>query len=141
MVITNTNPSSIYYYKENVSNHEYKMHQHVYELGIVNIPKVIDYNKTTKVMKMLRVGPMSVSDFYGELITHVPPYLLFAIREIITKLYDNGIIYPDITGYNFIEHDGKVWIIDFEHAKYMNDYQKFTIKFVNGVKQWNPEFR
>ena len=38
----------VYYTKENVSLCEYKMHKLVYNLHIVNIPKIISYNKETK---------------------------------------------------------------------------------------------
>ena len=42
----------VYYTKENVSLKEYKIHAYVYDLGIVDIPKIISYDKKTKMMKM-----------------------------------------------------------------------------------------
>ena len=50
----------IYYTKENVSFNEYKIHKYVYNLDIVNIPKIKSYDKKTKQMKMVRVGTMNV---------------------------------------------------------------------------------
>ena len=61
------------YTKENVSIHEYEIHQYVYNLGIVNVPRIIEYNPFTKRMVMVRVGEMNISDFYGEKAKHKSP--------------------------------------------------------------------
>ena len=73
----------------------------------------------------------------------IPDYIFAKIREIILKLYNNGILYPDITGYNFIEHksNGKVYILDFEHVTYVDQGENdFVTKFLNGYDGWNPDF-
>lgn len=132
-----------HYIKENVSLNEYQIHQHVYDLNIVNIPKIISYNEKTKQMTMVKVGKMNVSDFYGDLAENIDDELFSKIRKIIKTLYDNNILYIDITGYNFIEDEenDKLWIVDFEHAtlnpKIKND---FVEKFLKGANEWNPEF-
>jgi tRNA A-37 threonylcarbamoyl transferase component Bud32 len=133
----------VYYTKENVSLNEYKIHKYVYNLGIVNIPKIKSYDKKTKQMKMVRVGTMSVSDYYGELAEHIDDELFAKIRNIIRTLYEHDILYIDITGYNFIENDKKIWIIDFEHATYNHPRKtdKFVEKFLAGHNGWNPEFK
>ena len=132
----------VYYTKENVSLCEYKIHKYVYNLDIVKVPKIKSYNKKTKQMKMVRVGAMSVSDYYGESAEHISDELFARIRNIIQTLYDHDILYIDITGYNFIENNNKLWIIDFEHATY--NYPKktdeFVKKFLEGHNGWNPEF-
>ena len=132
----------VYYTKENVSLCEYKIHKYVYNLDIVKVPKIKSYNKKTKQMKMVRVGAMSVSDYYGETAEHISDELFARIRNIIQTLYDHDILYIDITGYNFIENNNKLWIIDFEHATY--NYPKktdeFVKKFLEGHNGWNPEF-
>ncbi len=132
----------VYYTKENVSLCEYKIHKYVYNLKIVNIPKIKSYNKQTKQMKMVRVGTMSVSDYYGETAEHISDELFASIRTIIKTLYDHNILYIDITGYNFIENDKKLWIIDFEHATYNHPRKtdEFVEKFLEGHNGWNPEF-
>jgi tRNA A-37 threonylcarbamoyl transferase component Bud32 len=132
----------VYFTKENVSLCEYKIHKYVYNLDIVKVPKIKSYNKKTKQMKMVRVGAMSVSDYYGETAEHISDELFARIRNIIQTLYDHDILYIDITGYNFIENNNKLWIIDFEHATY--NYPKktdeFVKKFLEGHNGWNPEF-
>ena len=131
----------VYYTKENVSLKEYKIHAYVYDLNIVNIPKIIHYDKKTKQMKMVKVGTMNVSDFYGEKAEHVSMELFEKIRSVIKTLYEHNILYIDITGYNFIECENKLWIIDFEHAKYnAKRKNKFVEKFLEGTNEWNPKF-
>ena len=132
----------IYYTKENVSLCEYKIHKYVYNLKIVNVPKIKSYNKNTKQMKMVRVGTMSVSDYYGDSAEHIDDELFARIRNIIRILYEHDILYIDITGYNFIENGNKLWIIDFEHATYNHPRKtdEFVEKFLEGHNGWNPEF-
>jgi len=125
------------YTKRNVSQHEYDIYKTVVELSIVNIPPIISYDADEKILVTERVGEMNVADMYGDKITDQPAYIIEGIRDIISALYKNGIIYPDITGYNFIEGDRKIWIVDFGHATYVN---RFVLGFINGETAWNPDF-
>jgi tRNA A-37 threonylcarbamoyl transferase component Bud32 len=50
--------------KKGVEMHEYKMHDYVYDLHIVNIPKIISYNKTKKELVMEKITGSNLSDFY-----------------------------------------------------------------------------
>jgi len=142
MYPTKLKDEDVYYTKENVSLCEYKIHKYVYNLNIVNIPKIKSYNRKTKQLKMVRVGTMSLSDYYGETAEHVSDELFAKIRNIIQTLYDHDILYIDITGYNFIENDNKLWIIDFEHATYNHPRKtnEFVERFLEGHNGWNPEF-
>ena len=125
------------YTKYNVKKHEYIMHKYVYDLHVVNIPKIISYNEKEQIMIMEKINNMNISDFYGEKSHNVPKHIFNEIRNIIKILYDNNIQYPDITGYNFIDCDNKIWIIDFEHATFISP---FVVDFINGTNTWNPEF-
>jgi len=136
------NIDNLYYVKQNVLPHEYNMHKYVYGMNIVNTPEIISYDEINRIMTMRKINNMCVSDMYGENSEDIDEYLFDKIRHIIKTLYDNNIMYPDITGYNFIEYDNKVWIIDFEHSKICNNIKnKFINKFINGLNQWNPEFK
>ena len=140
--------------KKCVSEEEYIIYKYVFDLNIVNIPKLINYDKDKKIMTTEKIMSLDLSNNYGEeledLNDNQKEYIYDNIREIIITLYKNNIIYPDITGYNFIEDkDGKIWIIDFEHAiKFNNneehdeDYNvEFVKKFMGGLNSWNPDFR
>ena len=125
--------SDIYYIKENVSLKEYKLHAYVYDLKIVNIPKIIHCNKKTFKMIMAKVGTISVAEHYGESADNISEELFSRIRDIIRTLYEHNILYSDITGYNFIENDNKLWIINFENAQYNpKRINKFVEQFLNG---------
>ena len=118
------------YIKSNVLPHEYYMHKYVYELGIVNIPKIIAYDHERHVLVIEKIKNMCISDWYGAESNKIEPELFDKIRNIIKKLADNNIEYSDITGYNFIEHNNQIWIIDFEHSKVITGkLNKFVINF------------
>lgn len=132
--------------KSNVEFTEYAIHKIVYNLGIIKVPKIFHYDKQEKKMTMQKVNNDCLSNIYGENAEDIPPQIFSQVRDIITKLHYHHIEYPDITGYNFMEDfNGKVWIIDFGHAK-CRDIENpiedpFIINFINGLNAWNPEFR
>lgn len=132
--------------KHNVGEKEYKTHKLIYNLKIVNAPKIYSYDKKNKIMVMEKIFGMNISDEYGEDAISVPPEIFRTCQEIIKNLYNMGIGYPDITGYNFIHYNNKMYIIDFEHCSFFsNQHTKkldpFIIKFINGLCEWNPKYR
>jgi tRNA A-37 threonylcarbamoyl transferase component Bud32 len=94
-------------------------------------------------MVMEKIDNMNLSDMYGEEDHMIDEYYFDEIRTIIKTLAENNIEYPDITGYNFIEYDKKIWIIDFEHASIFkkNIKSSFVNKFIKGSNRWNPDFK
>lgn len=129
--------------KKNVSLHEYKIHKYIYDLNIVNCPKIISYNRKTKELVMEKINNMCIADFYGELVENIPDSIFEKIREIIITLHEHNIIYEDITGYNFIEFKDDIWIIDFEHSKIKkkNDKNNFVDLFISSkTKCWNNNY-
>ena len=132
--------------KINVEENEYKMHQIIYNLDIINVPKIYKYDKETKTMIMEKIHNMNISDQYGEDAANVPKKVFKIMQEIIKKLYYSGIEYPDITGYNFIFHKNKMYLIDFEHSNFftnetMHQIDPFVIKFIKGACEWNPKYK
>jgi len=136
-----------YYVKHKVEHSEYFMQKYVHQLNIVNVPEIIRYDERNKIMVMLKVGKNNLSDNYGENATDVPEELFDTVIKIVRTLVLHGIEYPDLTGYNFVEDTniyGKIWIIDFEHAKIAIS-KKITnihiINICNGKQLWNPDFK
>ena len=119
------------------------MFMHIYKLNKFNMPKPIDYNESTNTFTMQRIPEMNISDMYGESSKKISKKIFNEIRDIVKNLYDNGVIYPDITGYNFIEWDNKIWIFDFGDAYFKegNIDSLFVNKFILGHNGWNPDFR
>jgi len=136
---------SNFFTKKNVKEHEYFIHKYVQSLGIVNCPKIISYDWKTEVMIMEKIDNMSIADFYGEDAKKVPIHIFNEIRQIVSTLLEYNIEYIDITGYNFIEFDEKIWIIDFEHAgikkKEPSQFlQEFLSSENKNYQYWNPDF-
>ena len=104
----------------------------------------VSYDKDKKELTMEKISGMNLSDFYGENIIDVPCNIIKEVQTIIKTLKFYNIIYPDITGYNFIEDkNGVVWIVDFGHAYIREPEQpvdSFVLDFLNGHNGWNPEF-
>ena len=97
---------------------------HIQSLEIVNLPKIIGYDLHNKTLTMERIPSDCISNIYGENDEDVDGEIYNKIRKIIKRLYENDIEYPDITGYNFIEYQNKLWIIDFEHRKILRRNKK-----------------
>ena len=137
----------MYYVKHNVDHSEFFMQKYVYQLNIVNVPEIIEYDEANKIMVMRKVGKNNLSHNYGELATDVPDELFDEVVKIVRTLVSHGIDYPDLTGYNFVEDTdtyGKIWIIDFEHASIALSKEITNIHIINicnGKKIWNPDFR
>ena len=120
--------------KQNVSKEEHRLQ--VLASSYVNVPIIFDYNPKTKVMTMEKLD-MNIADMYGN---DVPAYLFEEMQQIIRTLFQKGIYYPDITGYNFIESKKGVYLIDFGDASQI-DIDPFIYQFMNGQCTWNPRFK
>ena len=79
------------YIKPNVSLGEYILHDNIYNLGIVKIPKIHAYDVNNKIMIMEQIEGINVSDNYGENDDDTPPKIYDNIRGIIKKLVDINI--------------------------------------------------
>ena len=107
-------------------------------------PKVLDTDEETFI-RMEHLHEMCVADKYGDSIRKTPKWIREQIVEILWNLYDtHGIQYVDVTPYNFVEKNKKVWIIDFGHARVDGDYlDPYLSKIFDTWKlsKWNPHFR
>jgi tRNA A-37 threonylcarbamoyl transferase component Bud32 len=145
------------YYKMVIANEERKISREIEMQEIASkynfSPKVIKshitFNKEDEKyignITMENLNEMCIADRYGEDPANVPKIIWEQIRTILRILYnEEGIEYIDITGYNFIEKKGKVYIIDFGDAIYtkkdkeMNWFLKY---FLDGHNGWNPDFK
>ena len=106
-------------------------------------PKI--YNVTNDEIHMEDLQEMCLADKYGDDPEDIPSYIWTSIRNIINTLYyEAGIEYIDITPYNFIEKDDKVYIIDFGHAEFTANRSRmnwFVEEFLDGTNEWNSDFR
>lgn len=130
--------------KFNVHDHEYAAYQYIYNLDIINMAKPIYYDPNQKILTTEYIDALNIADEYTDDPNCVPDNIFEMIVDVINTLYQHNIIYKDITGYNFIYHDEKIWLVDFEYVDFetnTNDFVKSFIKWTpNHPKQWNPEF-
>lgn len=109
-----------------------KIHDHIYHANECHIT-------------MEDLEELCLADKYGDSIDDIPDWIWKQIVEILrTIYYEEGIEYIDITPYNFIEKDKKVFIIDFGHAYYVHPSKKtnwFLKDVLDGHKGWNPDFK
>jgi tRNA A-37 threonylcarbamoyl transferase component Bud32 len=142
--------------KTNVSYSEYFIHSWTYSLlkelskkedtNIkIRVPKIISYDKKSKVLIMQTIYGDNLSNIYGEDIQTVPVKFIKIIRQFLYILNQYMVEYIDITGYNvMLDNNEHLWIIDFEHAKCITDTDipnPFLHSFINGELSWNPEFK
>ena len=96
--------------------------------------------------EMVDIHAPCLADVYGEDPNKLPKWIWDQIIHMLVTLYDcDGIEYIDITPYNFIERDGKLWIIDFGHAFYTGSSGTPSNWFLRdlldgGERAWNPDF-
>lgn len=144
------------YKKENVSHHEYFIHEWSYfllkELNKkkdtyinIQIPRIFNYNDNKKELTMQKICGDNLANIYGEEIENIPNEIINTIRKFIRLLNSYLVEYIDITGYNFmLDKSENLWIIDFEHSKCREkdeEINEFLKEFINGKNEWNPEFK
>ena len=141
-------------FKKTIKYDEVSKEQIALEVELQNVvykykftPKIhnVKYNKNEAIITMENLNEMCLADKYGDEPFDIPNHYWEQIRNILeTLLYDEGIEYIDITPYNFIEKEDKIYIIDFGHAYYTNTSKKinwFLQELLDGSNSWNPDFK
>ena len=106
-------------------------------------PKIFNFDEDKIYMEDLEAP--CLADVYGDEPKNIPDWIWDSIRVKVESLYEyEGIEYIDITPYNFIEKNGKVYMIDFGHARYKSEKRPvnwFLTEFLDGENSWNPDFK
>ena len=86
---------------------------------------------------------MCLADRYGDDPAKIPKWIWDEIRRMLLILLNaEGIEYIDITPYNFIQKDDKIYVIDFGDAKYTDgEVDWFLQEFLDGENSWNPDYK
>jgi RIO-like serine/threonine protein kinase len=123
--------------KKNVSLHEYSIHKYIQELEVFNIPKIIAYDIERKVLVLEKINSKNINEIYGNESQNVPKEIFKEIRNTINLLLKYNIEYSDISSYNFIQYENKLWIINFENARTITGrINPFVRKFIDGLDEW-----
>ena len=109
-------------------------------------PDVLETDNTTFVT-MENMGPMNLAEMYGDTMEDIPESIKRDIWNILWALYSCcDIEYTDVTPYNFVEKDGRVWILDFGHARKINggEIDDWLLSVLNDesttLSEWNADF-
>jgi hypothetical protein len=98
-------------------------------------------------LEMEKVAGKTLYEIYGDDARDIPNHVWEQIRYMVRELYyKEGIVYVDITPYNFMmDEEENVLIIDFGDAYYEQEGQirnwfhtEFLYEFTN---MWNPDFK
>jgi RIO-like serine/threonine protein kinase len=96
---------------------------------------------------MENIDGKTLCQLYSDEPENVPIEIWNKIRVIINTLfYEDGIEYIDISPYNFIVKNDKVYIIDFGHAYWCNKDKQLSNWFlkdfiINEENTFNPDFK
>jgi tRNA A-37 threonylcarbamoyl transferase component Bud32 len=106
-------------------------------------PCILDTDNMTFIA-MEDLGAMNLADMYGDSIEDIPETIKRDIWNILWALYSCcDMEYTDVTPYNFVEKDGRVWIVDFGHARKINggEIDPWLLSVLNDeLSEWNAEF-
>ena len=111
------------------------------------VPNIIDIQKDGEnyLLVMEDMGKECLADKYGEDPRYIPEWIWYEIRDIVKTLFEKeGIEYRDISAYNFVEKDERIYVINFEKAKYVHPYEPtnwFVVEFLEGENSWNPDYK
>jgi hypothetical protein len=112
-------------------------------------PTIRDFGENpdgTMWMTMDRIDAKNLAEKYGDNPEELPVWIWYDIHRIVrTLFYAGNMEYIDITPYNFMEKNGIVWCIDYEHASEREGDQPknwFLQEFLqdNSMREWNPDF-
>lgn len=105
-------------------------------------PKVLRTDNKTFI-EMEKIDDMALAYHYGYDVEELPNDIRKQVYDLVETLYKHGIQYVDITPYNFIEKDGKVWVIDFGHASNRKRLCPYLRNLFNQgyLHEWNSDFK
>lgn len=110
-------------------------------------PRILNVRKNKKSwrIEMEDIEEPCLADTYGEDPASIPEYVWDSIRAMLEILFEEeGIEYADITPYNFIEKNDRIYVIDFGDAKYVDETKEtnwFLSEFLDGKNSWNPDYK
>lgn len=123
---------------------EAELQREVSKYGLA--PKVISTDNKTYI-DMEDLESMNVGDTYGEDIECIPPKILSQMWSILWYMYTVlGIDYVDVWPRNFVEVNGRVWIIDFGDAHWHDEDEEpnwYLEEIMNAghIIDWNCDFK
>ena len=128
------------------AENEVYIHRIAYARGFA--PRIRKINKGTTEWEIVMddLGSQNtLADLYGTDCEDTPDWIWDEIREMVRVLYeDDEIEYVDVTPYNFLEVDDRIWMIDFGDARFAKtdvELDWYLQEFLYGENNiWNSDF-
>jgi len=124
---------------------EVEIQRWVHKYGFTPEIYDVDFADDECIISMEDLEASCLADKYGDLPENIPIKYWEQIRTILAILFEReGIEYIDITPYNFIEKNDKIYIIDFGDAYYTHKSKEvnwFLKEVLDGHNGWNPDFK
>lgn len=129
--------------REKVTN-EVELQREGAEYGVS--PCILDTDNETFI-SMEDLNEMNIADLYGADIEKIPNHIKKEIWNILWILFSCADIeYIDVTPYNFIEKDNRLWVVDYGHAKktVRGKVNPWLLEVLSDpdmtISKWNPDF-
>lgn len=129
--------------REQVTN-EVDLQREGAEYGVS--PCILDTDNETFIT-MEDLEEMNIADLYGEDIQKIPDHIKKEIWNILWILFScAGIEYIDVTPYNFIQKDGRLWVVDYGHARKTQSgkINQWLLRVLSDpnmtISEWNSDF-
>ncbi len=114
---------------------------HEYRIPIF-VPEIYEFFVYDEVYYILmeRLEGVPLANVYGEDYDDLPEDIKKEVHHILKMLFLNDIHYVDVTPYNFLLCDERIYLVDFGHASIVpvNYYLKEFL--VNRMNSWNTDF-
>lgn len=127
-------------FRKLASLEEVVYHTKAQELLPDHVPHITGYSNGVLSMEAL-AGASTIAELWGEDECDVPTGIWNEIHRLVGILYEETIVYHDITSYNFMYNaeTDRVYIIDFEHCS--QDLDDSIEQFVySKSRMWNVDF-
>lgn len=105
--------------KRDVTVQEALLQSEAFDMLPNNVPRVLNYQlegPNVGTLTMRAIQGDNLANLFGDDGADMTNALWYQVRRLLRVLYEGGVILPDITGYNFMLDNGKVWVFDFGHA-------------------------
>lgn len=90
---------------------------------------------------MERIEGKTLAELYGEEYEDLPEEIQNQIHHMIKMLFLNDVHYVDLTPYNFILENERVYLVDFGHAQIVEVNYHLKGFLLNRFQTWNSDFR
>lgn len=122
---------------------------------ILNVSVNRNSNSNEYIIQMEKIDGECLANSWGDKPTDIPENFFHQIRCIVKLLFfREGIEYIDITPYNFLEKNGRIYLIDFGHAYFtpvnpqnsnkskITPTNWFLKEFITSeINEYNPDFK